>query len=172
MTVNMQMRSRVEGFTLTEFALVILGTMIMLGAAVPILITSWNQYRLILAAQSLTAQMQYARMKSVSSNESLRVSFPNGQRTYQVETASGTVVAGPFYLPKDVSWNSADGGSAVNFPGGYVSFNPTGSIPASGDGSGGRAKIISTSGYRIDIVVSRGGVIRQTSPYKAPPAPF
>ncbi len=166
------MRRDEEGFSLTELGAVLMGILIMLVAAVPVVSTSWNQYRLILAAQSISAQLQHARMKAVSSNESFRVHFPGGQNTYQVETSTGAIIAGPFFLPRSVAWNDSDTGSAVSFPGRYVSFRPTGNIPTSGDGSAGRVKLISASGYRIDIVVEGGGGIRQTPAFKTTTPPF
>lgn len=161
-----------EGYSLIELGVVLMGVLIMLAAAVPVVTTSWNQYHLILAAQSISAQLQHARMKSVSSNESFRVNFPSGQSVYQVESSTGSVIAGPFFLPRSVAWNSADTGTAVSFPGRYVSFSPTGNIPTSGNGSAGRIKLISPSGYRIDIVVASGGVIRQTPAFKTATPPF
>jgi len=140
--------------------------------AAPIVGTVWSQYRIVLAAQSITSQMQYARMKAVSSNESFRVNFPVGQNLFQVETSAGVVVSNPVYLPNAISWNTTDSGSDISFPGRYVSFLPSGNIPITGNGSAGRVKIINDQGIRIDIVVSNGGVTRQTPPYKSPPAPF
>ncbi len=161
-----------EGFSLIELGVVLMGGLILLAAAVPVVTTAWNQYRLVLAAQSVSAQLQHARMKSVSSNESFRVHFPSGQNVYQVETSTGTVMSGPFSLPPYVSWNNIDTGTAVSFPGRYVSFLPTGNIPTSGNGSAGRVKLINPSGYRIDIVVVSGGVIRQTPAFRTATPPF
>jgi Tfp pilus assembly protein FimT len=160
-----------EGFSMTELVMVLAGAMIVLGIAVPVVNTTMDSYRLTLAAQGVMAQMQFARMKSVSSNESFRVSFP-GENQYRVETNAGDVIAGPFTLPTNITWNSVDSGGGVTFPGRYVAFTPTGNVVASGNGSAGRAKLISRQMVRVDVVVGTGGVIRQTIPYHDGTAPF
>lgn len=171
MSKNRYPMSRQTGFTVTELLMVLAGVMILLGIGLPIVTTTMDSYRLTLAAQGVTSQLQFARMKAVSSNESFRVSFPSGTQ-YQVETSAGNVVAGPFTLPRNISWNTVDGGEGVTFPGGYVSFTPTGNIASSGNGSAGRAKLISTERVRVDVVVETGGVIRQTPPYNSASPPF
>jgi len=160
------------GFTIPELIIVIMVSLVLLSIAVPAVNSIMDHYRVVLTAQTISSQLQFARMKSVASNESFRVNFPAGQRLYRVEDSSGNVIAGPFYLPKGVDWNSVDSGSGITFQGNYVSFTPTGNIPTSGNGSAGRAKIINQSQVRVDIVVSSGGVIRQTPAYKTATAPF
>ena len=172
MIAKKAMDKREGGFSFPELAIVLMGAMIILAAAVPVVNTSMNTYRLVLTAQSIAAQLQFARMKAVSSNETFRVNFPAGQTTYSVETSDGTVVAGPFFLPNSISWNSADTGSAITFPGNFVSFTPTGAIPVTGNGSLGRVKLGSPTGYKIDIVVGTGGVIRQTPAFRGTTPPF
>jgi type II secretory pathway pseudopilin PulG len=161
-----------RGFSLTELVVVLLGGMILLALAVPALDTTLDQYRVVLAAQSVTSQLQFARMKAVSSNESYRVNFPAGTSDYRVETSTGAIVAGPFTLPPGIQWNTEDGGSGVTFPGRFVVFLPTGSVPASGNGATGRAKLINQSGVRVDILVQVGGSVRATPTYKTSTAPF
>jgi len=161
-----------RGFSLTELVVVLFGGMILLSIGVPILGTTLDQYRVVLAAQSVTNQLQFARMKAVSSNEAFRVNFPSGTGDYRVETSTGDIVAGPFTLPQGIQWNTEDGGAGVTFPGRFVVFSPTGSVPAAGNGATGRAKLINQSGVRIDIVVAVGGSVRATPTYKSPPAPF
>jgi hypothetical protein len=161
-----------HGFSLTELVAVLFCGMILLSIGVPVLDTTLDQYRVVLAGQSVTNQLQFARMKAVSSNEAFRVNFPAGTREYRVETSTGDVVAGPFTLPAGIQWNTEDGGSGVTFPGRYVVFFPTGNVPASGNGATGRAKLINRSGVRIDIVVQVGGSVRATPTYKSSTAPF
>ncbi len=169
-TVPKMVRER--GFSLTELVVVLFAGMILLSIGVPVLDTTLDQYRVVLAAQDVTTQLQFARMKAVSSNESFRVNFPTGTRDYRVETSTGDIVAGPFTLPSGIQWNTEDTGAGVTFPGRYVVFTPTGSVPASGNGATGRAKLINQSGVRIDIVVQVGGSVRVTPTYKSSTAPF
>ncbi len=160
-----------RGFSLTELVVVLFGGMILLALAVPALDTTLDQYRVVLAAQSVVNQLQFARMKAVSSNESYRVNFPAGTSDYRVETSTGDIVAGPFTLPPGIEWNT-EGDSGVTFPGRFVVFLPTGSVPASGNGATGRAKLINQSGIRIDIIVQVGGSVRATPTYKSATPPF
>lgn len=153
------MTRREEGFSLTEVTVVLIGALIIIAAAVPSLLQTLNQYRVVLAAQGITSQIQFARMKAVASNEEFRVDFPNGQNVYRVIDAAGNVISGPFTLPQGVSWNN------VTFPGRFVRFLPTGNCAASGNGSPGMASIVNTRGTRIDVSVAIGGVIRQSVPY-------
>lgn len=151
--------------------MVVAGAVIVLGIAIPVVDTAMDGYRVTLAAQAITSQLQFARMKSVSSNESFRVSFPSG-RVYQVETSTGDIVAGPFSLPVNINWNTVDAGDGITFPGRYVQFTPTGNVATSGPGSAGRAKLISRGQVRVDVLVDIGGVIRQTQPYHNGSPPF
>jgi hypothetical protein len=139
---------------------------IILGTAVPVLSSIMDGYRLTLSAQSIVSQMQFARMKSVSSNESFRVHFPADTDVYQVESSTGTILSGPFTLPDGVVWNAIDGGTGVDFSGRYVEFSPTGSVAATGAGSQGRVRLINRAQVRIDVIVGTGGVIRQTAPFR------
>ncbi len=139
--------------------------------AVPGVIAMWNSYSTVFSAQEICTYLHSAKLKAVSGNEPLRVNFSNA-RFYQVELSDGTLLRGPYYLPKGISLNTADGVDAVTFPGSYVTFQPDGTLPVSGNGSAGRIRLISPSGLRVDILVDRGGLIRQTPPYKAAPAPF
>jgi hypothetical protein len=100
------------------------------------------------------------------------VKFLAGQRSFRVETSSGSLVSGPFFLPEGIDLNDIDPGQSVSFGGRIVSFSPTGTVAASGTGSVGLLKIINRSGGRIDVVVGTGGIVRQTPVYKTLTAPF
>ena len=165
-------RGNESGFTLAELVLVIVGGSILITMAVPVLGTMVDSYRVVLAGQEIAIQMHYARMKAVSSNEEFHVNFPNGMNYYQVESDSGSVIAGPFYLPPGVNWNNGCGGTDVSFGGKFVDFLPAGNIPLSGQGSAGRVRIVNAAGSKIDVVVSSGGIIRQTRAYTGCTAPF
>jgi type II secretory pathway pseudopilin PulG len=160
-----QSRATERGFTMTEIVLVMVGGSIIIAMGMPLFNTMVDSYRVVMAGQAVAMQLHYARMKAVSSNEEFHVNFPNGTTSYQVENSTGGVIAGPFFLPNGVSWNNGCGGSEVSFGNRFVNFLPTGNIPTSGQGSAGRARIINTAGAKIDIVVSSGGIIRQTPAY-------
>ena|SRR5438093_3545619 len=152
-------RSKEAGFSLTELVLVIVGGTIIMVAATPALTRVLDSYRVVLAAQGIASQLQFARMKSVSSNESFRVEFPSGTNQYLVSSgaAGGEVIAGPFFLPRNISWV----GVPFNATSGKAVFLPTGNVPAGGNGS---AQIQNAAGRTFTIAVDIGGVIRQTSP--------
>jgi Tfp pilus assembly protein FimT len=160
------------GFSLLELCIVLAGAMILAITAVPTFTPMVDSFRLVMAAETVTTQFQFARMKAVSSNETFRVSFPGGGRTFQVETGDGTLVAGPFQLPTGINLNTVDTGTAITFGGNLVSFTPTGTVAAAGAGSAGRVKIMNRQGSRVDIVVSTAGAVRQTPVYRTPPAAF
>ncbi len=155
-----------------ELLIVLAGAAVLASIGIPMLSTAIDQYNLVLAGQSISGQLQFARMKAITSNESVRVNFPVSTRQYQVELSDGTLFKGPFYLPQSIRPNTTDSDTPITFPGNYVVFQTNGTIPVSGNGSAGRIKLINQAGVRIDIVVSSGGVIRQTPPYKTSTAPF
>ncbi len=170
--MNRSLWTKDSGFSLTEILVVLAGACILASIGVPIMSTAIDQYNLVLAAQGVSTELQLARMKAITSNESLRVHFPASTRQYRVELSDGTLLKGPFYFPNTIRPNNVDSDSPITFPGRYVTFQTNGTIPTAGAGSAGRIKLINQAGMRIDIVVSSGGVIRQTPPYKEPPAPF
>ncbi len=173
MMVSRHISKEEVGFSLTEIVLVIFGGLVLLTIGVPVVNTALDQYRVVLAAQNIANQLQFARMKAVTSNEPFRVNFPAGQNSYQVETPAGVLVSGPFFLPDGIRWNTVDSGAGVTFPGRFVLFQPTGNLPpALQNGSTGRAKLINRSQYRIDIVVSTGGSIQLTPAYRTSTPPF
>jgi prepilin-type N-terminal cleavage/methylation domain-containing protein len=161
---------RSSGFSLLEMLVVLAGAGIIAAIAVPILSEMSNNYNSVFGAQEISTQLHFAKLKAISSNESLRVHFPDNN-SYQIELSDGTLLKGPYFLPRDISINSADSGG-VTFPGRYVTFQPAGTVPATGNGSAGRVKLISSTGLHVDVLVEGGGSIRQTPPYKDTSAPF
>jgi len=169
MDIHRNLRSE-YGFSAPELMVVISVAAILIAVAVPSVNSTLNQFDLVLSAQQLASEIQYARMRAVASNETFRVRFTD--RNYQVELENGTIHAGPFSFPRNVLLNRADGGDPVDIPGDQILFLPTGSLPVSGTGSAGRVKLISREGLRIDVVVDGGGLVRLTPTYKSPPAAF
>jgi Tfp pilus assembly protein FimT len=162
---------RNAGFSLTEMMIVLCGAGIIAAMALPGLTTMQNSYNTVFAAQEIGTQLHFAKLKAISSNEALRVNFTNAN-SYRVELSDGTLIRGPHNLPPGISLNTIDGGTGVTFTGSYVTFQPDGTVPVSGNGCWGRVKLISRDGLRVDILVDRGGLIRQTPSYKTASAPF
>jgi hypothetical protein len=161
-----------SGFSLPELLAVIAASIIIMGAAIPLVTSIVNHFNLVLAGQHIANEMQYTRMKAVSSNEAFRLRFGPGPNEYQVELENGALHVGPFSLPAGIFLNNVDAGDAISFPGKVVLFLPNGSVPLAGTGSAGRVKLINRAGLRMDIVVDSGGTIRMTPTYKSPPAAF
>jgi hypothetical protein len=160
------------GFSLAEVLMVMCCATILAGIGLPVLGTMTDSYGLALTAQEITVELQYARMKAVTSNEPIRVHFLSTPPSCQIEADDGSLISGPYGFPPGIVLNTSDTGSAITFPGSYVTFLPAGSIPPAGDGSAGRVKIINRSGVRIDIVVSTGGMIRATPAFRISSPPF
>lgn len=170
--MNRQSERNDAGFSLVELCIVIAGAIILTVSAIPAYNIIVNSFRLALSGGMITTELQFARMKAVSSNEAFRVNFIPAQRVFQVETGAGAVVAGPFQLPDGIELNDQDGGPSITFGDNVVSFSPTGTVPSMGTGSAGRVKIRNQLGARVDVVVSTAGAVRQTPIYKAATAPF
>jgi Tfp pilus assembly protein FimT len=164
-------RSPNAGFSILEMLIALLGAGIIAAMALPSLTTMSDNYSGVFAAQEVSTYLHFARLKAISSNEAIRVSFPDSN-SYRVELSDGTPLQGPFLLPTGISLNTVDGGNGVTFPGRYVTFQPNGTVPATGNGSVGRVKLISRNGLRVDILVGGSGQIRQTPPYRSASAPF
>jgi Tfp pilus assembly protein FimT len=173
MQMNIYAPGRYEnaGFSMLELLIVMLGAAIIASIALPSMGEMMNNYGIIFAAQEIGTQLHFAKLKAITGNETLRVNFPTAN-SYQVELSDGTLLRGPFLLPPGIHPNTADTGDAVTFPGNFVTFQPDGSVPVSGNGSIGRVKLISNNGRRVDILVQRGGFIRHTTPYTGSTPPF
>jgi Tfp pilus assembly protein FimT len=160
------------GFSLIELLAVVCGIGILATIGIPLLSSVTETYSLTLAAQHISTQLQAARMKAVSDNDTIRVRFNPGAGTYQLETGDGTRLAGPFAFSYGTAFNTADTGSAISFPGQYVEFQPNGTLPLSGNGSTGRVKIKNNADYRMDILVNPAGMVRITPTFKTASPPF
>jgi prepilin-type N-terminal cleavage/methylation domain-containing protein len=171
MKLHASSRSGDAGFSLVEVCVVLAVAGIIAAMAVPSLVEMQNNYNGVFAAQQIATHLHFAKLKAISSNEALRVNFPDNT-SYQVELSDGTLLRGPYLLPKGINLNTVDSGAGVTFPGNYVTFQADGTVPVSGNGSIGRVKLISPNGLRVDVLVDRGGLIRQTPTYQHAPAPF
>jgi len=164
--VRRTIRSSEQGFTSAELMIILAVGVIIAAAGIPAVSTTLNDFNLVLSGQQLANQLQFARMRAVSSNEMLRVRFDVATGTYQIELEDGTVHTGPFTLPRGVDLNAADG-DPVSFPGDELLFLPNGALPINGTGSAGRVKLVGRTGLKIDIVVDSGGMVRTTPSYKS-----
>jgi Tfp pilus assembly protein FimT len=158
-----------SGFSLVELCTVLAGAMILIVSAVPAYTSVVNSFRLVMSAGTITTELQFARMKAVSSNEVFQVRFDAAQRSYQVETGAGTVVAGPFQLPDGIVLNAGDGQAAITFGSNIVAFSPTGTVAPSGSGAGsaGHVRIMNPMGSKVEVTVSTAGAVRQSRIYKS-----
>lgn len=160
------------GFTLTELLAVICGAAVIAGMGVPIVTTVTDSYSLVLASQQIVTQMQAARMKAVTNNETIRVHFFPDSNFYQIETGDGTLLSGPYFFAPSVNYNGSGGLPSVTFPGRYVAFQPNGNLPTNGVGGAGRVRIANNSRTCIDILVNANGMVRPTPAYKGDAPPF
>ena len=73
---------RVSGFTVLELMVAIGIAMVVLGIAVPSLLTWLPTLRLSSAARQVATDLQVARMKAISQNTSFTISFVTSDATY------------------------------------------------------------------------------------------
>jgi Tfp pilus assembly protein FimT len=165
------LQSKENGFSMLELLIILLGAAIIASIALPSMGEMMNSYHIVFAAQEISTQLHFAKLKAITGNEAFRVNFPTAN-SYQVELSDGTRLRGPFLLPSGINPNTIDTGTAVTFPGNYIVFQPDGSVPVSGNGSIGRVKLISDNGLRVDVVVERGGIIRCTPTFRYSTPPF
>jgi len=171
MTIHASGQTRDDGFSIIELLIILAGAGIIAAIALPSMGEMQNNYNILFAAQEISTELHFAKLKAITSNESYRVRFPTNS-SYLVELSDGTLVRGTFWLPPHIQPNTADTGQAITFPGNYILFQPNGTAPVSGNGSIGRVKLISANGLRIDVLVDSGGMIRHTPPYKVLRRPF
>lgn len=101
---------RISGFTVLELMVAVGIAMVVLGIAVPSLLTWLPTLRLSSAARQVATDLQVARMKAISQNRKFRLNF-NTTTTYYLESdlnndgtiASGENDSGPFSLPEGIT---------------------------------------------------------------------
>lgn len=119
---------RISGFTVLELMVAVGIAMVVLGIAVPSLLTWLPTLRLSSAARQVATDLQVARMKAISQNTKFRLSFVGsipGATSYNVEKDNGTgtfvTESGPFSLPDGITVSSASTASK---------FQPRGTVDA------------------------------------------
>ena len=104
------MRTRSDqGFTIMELVVVMTLALIIMGIALPNLLSWLPTYRLSAGARQVASDLQLARMKAISQNAKFRLIF-NGNvypaATYSFEKDNGGTwgtESGPFGLPNDIT---------------------------------------------------------------------
>lgn len=105
---------RASGFTVLELMVAVGIAMVVLGIAVPSLMTWMPTLRLSSAARQVATDLQVARMKAISQNRKFQMSFVGsipGATSYQIQKQddTGTFVleSGPFTLPDGITVSAA-----------------------------------------------------------------
>jgi len=120
-----------SGFTVLELVVAIAIAMIVMGIAIPSLLSWLPTLRLSSGARQVATDLQVARMKAISQNTKFRLNFVTVS-SYTVEKdtnndgtfdASTETESGPFSLPDGITV-TATGGTSV--------FQPRGTASAAG----------------------------------------
>lgn len=85
-------KQQASGFTVLELMVAVGIAMVVLGIAVPSLLTWLPSLRLSSAARQVATDLQVARMKAISQNASYTVSFNTSNSTYSFTGTSRDVV--------------------------------------------------------------------------------
>lgn len=104
---------RASGFTVLELMVAVGIAMVVLGIAVPSLLTWLPTLRLSSATRQVATDLQVARMKAISQNTKFQVNFVGAlpATSYQVQKdlnnngtiESGEIESGPFSLPDGIT---------------------------------------------------------------------
>lgn len=122
---------RISGFTVLELMVAIGIAMVVLGIAVPSLLTWLPTLRLSSGARQVATDLQVARMKAISQNTKFRLNFvTTSSYTFEKDSnndgtfnASTETESGPFSLPE---------GIVVTATGPSSHFQPRGTANAAG----------------------------------------
>jgi general secretion pathway protein H len=141
-----------RGVTLIELV-VVMSIIAIMGVCLAPAIGEWlENFRIRQAARDIAANLQFAKMKAISSRMEHRICFDLANETYQLEKNDGgwTQQGSVFQIPKDVDIDSAAG--LGNPP--RIEFNPDGTC------SSGHVTIDNDKGKKFDIVVHYTGRIK------------
>ncbi len=94
-----------HGFTVIELMVVLAVATIVMGVALPNMMSWLPTYRLSAGARQLAGDLQLARMKAISQNTKYRLKFTTAT-SYEFEKESGgtfSTESGPFSLPDGIT---------------------------------------------------------------------
>jgi prepilin-type N-terminal cleavage/methylation domain-containing protein len=94
-----------HGFTVIELMVVLAVAVIVMGVALPNMMSWLPTYRLSAGARQLAGDLQLARMKAISQNTKYRLRFTTAT-SYEFEKESGgtfSTESGPFSLPDGIT---------------------------------------------------------------------
>ena len=94
-----------HGFTVIELMVVLAVALIVMGVALPNMMSWLPTYRLSAGARQLAGDLQLARMKAISQNTKYRLSFgvlPSTSYTFEKDDGGFATESGPFSLPDGI----------------------------------------------------------------------
>jgi prepilin-type N-terminal cleavage/methylation domain-containing protein len=141
-----------RGVTLIELA-VVMSIIAIMGVCLAPAIGEWlEDFRIRQAARDIVSNLQFAKMRAISSRMEYRVCFDLTTEEYLLEKNDGgwTQEGGVFHAPRDVDIASATGFG--NPP--RIEFNPNGTA------SSGHITINNDQGKTCKVFVHRTGRIR------------
>ncbi len=95
-----------RGFTVIELMVVLGVALIVMGVALPNMISWLPNYRLSSGARQVAGDLQLARMKAISQNTKYRLNFgvlPSTSYTFEKDDGGFATESGPFSLPKGIT---------------------------------------------------------------------
>ncbi len=95
-----------HGFTVMELVVVVAVAMIVMGVALPNLLSWLPTYRLSSGTRQVAGDLQLARMKAISQNAKFRLIFgtlPATSYTFEKDDGGFATESGPFSLPDGIT---------------------------------------------------------------------
>ena len=95
-----------HGFTVIELIVVLAVALIVMGVALPNMVSWLPTYRLSAGARQLAGDLQLARMKAISQNTKYRLNFgvlPSTSYTFEKDNGGFATESGPFSLPNGIT---------------------------------------------------------------------